>query len=112
MLGRGERAAVVARDGAVLGIVTVTDVRKVPRDDWHETRVATAMTPREKVTTVPAAMHASDVLALLGTRSLNQVPVLDEGRMVGLIGRRELIERVQHATAHDTHRPEPPEIRT
>jgi CBS domain-containing protein len=34
---------------------------------------------------------------LLGERRLNQVPVLAEGRMVGLITRRELLDRVHVA---------------
>jgi Zn-dependent protease/predicted transcriptional regulator len=97
MVGEGERAAVVARDGAVLGILSVTDVRHLSRDDWSNTPVQGIMTPREKVVTVTADTPALDVLHLLGERRLNQVPVLEDGRMIGLITRREIIERLQLA---------------
>lgn len=55
------------------------------------------MTPREKVVTVSTDTPALDVLQLIGERRLNQVPVLADGRMVGLITRRELLDRVHLA---------------
>jgi predicted transcriptional regulator len=99
MVGHGERAVVVSHGGAVNGIITVTDIRRVPRDEWAQTPAQRVMTPREKVITVPAEAPALDILHLLAEKSLNQVPVLDEGRMVGLVTRRELLERVQLAEA-------------
>ena len=97
MVAMGERAVMVANDGAVLGILTVTDVQRVPRDEWPSTPAQRIMTPREKVATVSADTPALDVLHLLGERRLNQVPVLEDGRMIGLITRRELLDRVQLA---------------
>lgn len=97
MLGAGERAVMVANDGAVLGIITVNDVRDAPRSSWAHTPVQQIMTPRERILTVSRDKPALEVLHLLAERGLNQVPVLEEGRMVGMITRRELLERVQLA---------------
>ncbi len=97
MVGHGERAVIVAQDGIVGGIVTVTDIRRVPRSEWANTPVQGAMTPRDRIVTVDAETPAIDVLHLLAEKGLNQVPVLEEGRMIGLVTRRELIERVQLA---------------
>lgn len=97
MVGEGERAAVVALDDAVLGILSVSDVRAVPREAWANTPAQRAMTPRDKVVTVQADTPALEVLHQIGANRLNQVPVLDGGRMVGLITRRELLERVELA---------------
>jgi len=109
MVGEGARAVVVAIDGAVAGILTVSDVRHVPRDQWPNTPAQRVMTPRERVITVPVDAKALDVLHLLAESRLNQVPVLEEGRMVGIITRRELLERVQLAEqlAPDTPADEP-----
>lgn len=111
MLGEGERAVVVARDGAVLGILSVSDIKHVPRTDWPQTPVQGAMTPRERVVTVGADDGALDVLALIARHGLNQVPVIEDGRMVGIITRRELVERVQLAEelAPDVTPEAPPE---
>ncbi len=97
MVGKGERVVMVANGGAVLGILTVTDVQRVPREEWPNTPAQRIMTPREKVVTVSTDTPALDVLQLLGERRLNQVPVLEDGRMVGLITRRELLDRVHLA---------------
>lgn len=97
MVGQGERAVMVANGGTVLGILTVTDVRRVPRDEWRGTPAQSAMTPRERIVTVIATTPAVEVLVLLGEKRLNQVPVLDDGRMVGLVTRREILERLQLA---------------
>ena len=97
MVGQGERAVMVADGGTVLGILTVTDVQRVPRAEWPKTPAQRIMTPRDKVVTVSTDTPALDVMQLIGERRLNQVPVLADGRMVGLITRRELLDRVHLA---------------
>ncbi len=97
MVGQGERAVMVANGGAVLGILTVTDVRAIPRDQWRATPAQAAMTPRDRIVTVVAATPAVEVLVLIGEKRLNQIPVLDDGRMIGMITRREILERLQLA---------------
>lgn len=98
MIGRGERTVIVSNDGGgVLGVVTVQDLHKVPRDHWFQTAVQAVMTPREQVETVPANMRALDVLMLLAEKGLEHVPVLEDGRMIGLISRRELVDQIQLA---------------
>lgn len=109
MIGRGERAVVVANDGAVAGILTVNDIRQIPRSEWVATPAQTVMTPRERVTTVTSTTPAVQVLMIMAQEGINQVPVVDAGRMIGLITRRELIARIQLAESlGDDARPEPP----
>jgi Zn-dependent protease/CBS domain-containing protein len=97
MLARGDRAVVVSHGDSVLGILTVTDIRRVPRHEWASTPVQGAMTARDKVATVTADAKATDVLRLVSERRIHQVPVIDEGRMVGIVTRRELLDRLQLA---------------
>jgi Zn-dependent protease len=93
----GHRAVMVANDDRVLGILTVSDVRRLEPSERSNTAVQAAMTPRDTVITVPAATPALEVLMLISEKRLNQVPVLEEGRMIGLISRREILDRVQMA---------------
>lgn len=97
MVSGGHRAVVVALGYQVEGILTVSDVRRFPRAEWPYIPARQAMTPKERVITVDAATPALQVLMLVGSNRLNQVPVLEDGRMVGLITRRELLDRVQLA---------------
>ena len=99
MLGQGHRAALVGSDEQLGGLVSVTDIRHLPREKWDATSVTAVMTPGPRVVTVGTEERALAILALLGEKKLNQVPVLDDGRIVGLVSRRELIERLQIAEA-------------
>ena len=117
MIGKGERSVVVANDDYVIGILTVSDLARVPREQWDSTPAQRIMTPRSDVVTIDAGAPATDVMPLLAQRRLNQLPVIDEGRMIGIITRRELLDRLQIAEEvgpgdspdGDT---EPPPIRT
>ncbi len=113
MVGEGQRVVVVARDDAVLGILSISDIRKIPRDQWTDTPAQSAMTPRDEVITTTAEAPALEVLELLGQRGINQVPVLDDGRMIGIVTRREIIERIQLAEQlGEDRRPPSPTFRS
>ncbi len=101
MAGKGEPAVVVANDTNVLGILTVSDLRRMPRREWAVTPAQRIMTPRAEVVTIAADAPATDILPLLGQRRLNQLPVIDDGRMIGLITRREFLNRVRLVDDHD-----------
>jgi Zn-dependent protease len=95
MLGAGERMVVVANDGVVLGLLTVSDIRKTNRLEWAKTPAQQVMRPREKIITVQADAPAVETMMILARLQLNQVPVLEGGRMVGLVSRQELLDRVK-----------------
>ena len=97
MLRHGERAVIVALDDAVQGIVTVADVRHAEREAWPSTPIRAVMTPRENVVTVSAEATALEALQTLSSKGVHQAPVLDAGRMVGLITTRQLMDRLQLA---------------
>ena len=97
MLGQGERAVFVALDGSALGLITVSDVRHVHAAERATTPVKAAMTPRERLVVVNADAGAMETLALLREHNVHQLPVIDGGRMVGVISRAEVIERMQVA---------------
>ena len=117
MIGKGERAVVIANDDYVIGILTVSDLARVPRGEWASTPAQRIMTPRSEVVTIAAEAPATDVMPLLAQRRLNQLPVIDEGRMIGIISRRELLDRLQIAEelgpeGAPVDDAEPPPIRT
>lgn len=97
MVSKGHRAVVVALGDQVEGILTVSDIRRVPRSEWPYVPARQVMTPKDRVITVDGSTPAIRVLMLVGQNRLNQVPVLENGRMVGLITRRELLDRVELA---------------
>ncbi|HEY82615.1 MAG TPA: CBS domain-containing protein [Dehalococcoidia bacterium] len=83
----GHRCFLVAEDGELKGILTLGDIKSVGRPDWEITRVRNIMTPVEKL---KVAFPEQDVLSMLEQMeeyNINQMPVVSEGRVVGLVTR-------------------------
>lgn len=87
-----QRAFPVVENGELLGIVGLQDVRGVERRLWESTRVRAIMTPREQLKIAHPQDDALEVLGMLGQRGLNQVPVLDEAGLQGLLRREDLLK--------------------
>jgi CBS domain-containing protein len=94
LAGRGRCVPVVAGE-ELLGLLTLTDVRRVPREDWPTTTVYRAMTPIAELKAVEAKADLTDVLSLMASGSLNQIPVVDKGLLRGMIERADIINFIQ-----------------
>jgi CBS domain-containing protein len=86
-----QRACPVLDDGRLAGIVTLRDVQKINRAAWMTTTVAEIMTPAARLVTAKPADDAFEALVRLGRADVNQLPVLDNGRLRGLLRREDLI---------------------
>ncbi|MDD5311735.1 MAG: site-2 protease family protein [Dehalococcoidia bacterium] len=91
---RGLRTAPVVDDGRLVGIVTLTDVRKIPQSAWDVTPVSQAMT-RSPLYTVKPDDNMSLAVNLMAEHGVNQLPVVTEDRLVGLLCRADVIRYVQ-----------------
>jgi len=90
----GRRAVPICYDDKLYGIVTLTDVKRLPQERWAETPVEAIMT-RSPLYTVMRDDDLNAALKLLAQHGLNQVPVLSEGRLVGLLSRADIIRYLQ-----------------
>ncbi len=80
---------VVAPDGALVGVVTDGDLRRLLTSDAAARLVEDAMT-RNPVTTAPDS-HAGAVLRSMNERKITQVFVVDADRPVGLVHLHDLL---------------------
>jgi Zn-dependent protease len=85
----------VVVEGQLLGLVTLHDVRKVPRDEWKETSVYRAMTPLSELHSVTMRDDLPKVLAEMAAGDFNQVPLLEGKTLLGLIHRSDVIRYIQ-----------------
>ncbi len=95
----GERCVLVGHDGAVTGILTTSDLTKVPREHWHDTDARAAMVPAEQVMVVSPNASVLDAMKLMQQHDIHQVPVLDAGRLVGLLTRADVIRQLELRSA-------------
>ena len=82
---------VVDHSGALIGIVTELDLIRAIRagKDLEATLAAEIMTP--DVITVDADEDIETVMETLDTEQIIRVPVTSDGRLVGVIARRDVI---------------------
>ncbi len=91
-LAFSQRAYPVVSDGELRGMVCLEDVRRLGRDQWSSQRVADVMTPIEQLHTVSPSQSAAATLALLAEKGVNQLPVVEHGRVLGLVTREDILK--------------------
>jgi Zn-dependent protease/CBS domain-containing protein len=95
-LVRGNRRAVpVCRDGSLIGIITTSDIAKVPEDERSTTRVVDVMGGRDRVVSVTPGLRLSDALQKLAEGEFEQLPVLEDGALIGVLGRADVLRQFQ-----------------
>jgi Zn-dependent protease/CBS domain-containing protein len=96
---RGEHRSFLVRhdDGGLAGIVTLSDVRRMPRENWDNARVTDIMTRFADLATIGPNAGLEAALKLLQEREVNQLPVVtDEGRtVVGLLTRAGILRLIE-----------------
>ncbi len=90
----GRRALPVTKDGQILGIITLSDVKELPQERWGDSRVEAVMT-RGPLYAVSPDEYVSDALKLLAEHDLNQVLVKSGNRLVGILTRSAIIRYFQ-----------------
>jgi CBS domain-containing protein len=91
---RGQRALLVADAGQLLGIVTITDAKELPQELWGATAVRRIMTS-VPLKTVALDADLATALQLMVEDTLNQVPVVQGDRTVGLLRREDVLRYLQ-----------------
>lgn len=104
VMNSDDHAFPVTEGGRLIGLVTLDDVRKVSRDQWETTRVRQIMTPYEQLVTTAPNTDASEALNLLSQRDVRQLPVLEQGQLVGLLRQRDLVKWLQWQAAGEGRR--------
>ncbi|MFW6175067.1 MAG: CBS domain-containing protein, partial [Chloroflexota bacterium] len=93
-LPRGLRALPVTSAGRIAGIVTLSDVKELPQDQWDSTPVARIMTS-DPLRYVEQDAHFSEAISMMQEHDLNQVLVLDGDQAVGMVNRTDVIRYMQ-----------------
>ncbi len=82
---------VVSDSGQFLGMVSIKQIRKIPQQRWSETVVADITVPEIEIETLAPADEALRAMELLTKNPLGRVPVTVDGRLVGIVSRRDVM---------------------
>ncbi len=98
ILAGGERFFLVTEADDLRGLVTLTNIASVPRTKWGETTVAEVMIPWDKVVHVQSRSELLDALRILDSAGVNQAPVIDGGRVVGVLSKDQVMHYIRLRT--------------
>ncbi len=91
VLPKGHSFFIVTSEGGGKGILTLHNIKSVPRSRWDTTQVEQIMLPLDQLKTARPEQDALGIVEYMSANELNQMPVVSEGRVIGLINRDSLI---------------------
>ncbi|HET7646230.1 MAG TPA: site-2 protease family protein [Candidatus Limnocylindria bacterium] len=97
---RGEDRSFLVRhdDGGLAGLVTLTDVRRLAREQWPQARVTDVMTRYADLATIAPDAPLADALRIIQEREVGQLPVVEGGdgrNPVGVVTRRGILRLIE-----------------
>ena len=86
-------------DGETLvGVVDLDQVKHVPREQWHLTATREVMTPISEELVLHPEDEAVDALAKMVKSGFGKLPVVVNGRLVGILTRRDVMALLRMKT--------------
>ncbi len=78
------------------GLVTLQDMKEVPREKWPYTTVAHVMTPLKETMVARPNSDAADVMMKMATQNVGRALVMTEnGELAGLLSRTDMMRFIQ-----------------
>jgi Zn-dependent protease/predicted transcriptional regulator len=97
-----ERAFPVMENDHLVGMVYAENLRDVDRSQWDTTTVRDVMVPANELDAVSPREDAMDAFQKLAQKEMRQIPVVQNGELVGMLRRRDILRwlQVQSETSH------------
>ncbi len=94
-IGAGRRCMIVKQEGSVIGLLTLHRLKSVPRSSWPTTTVAEVMIPGDEIKSVTPSMNVWDALGNMDRAGVNQLPVIENDHVVGMLSREDVITQLR-----------------
>jgi Zn-dependent protease/predicted transcriptional regulator len=91
LLPRSLRAVCVTQDNSLVGLVSLTEIRQVPRAQWQQIPVWQVMVPRNRLLVAAPQQRLSEAMGIMAQRNIHQLPVVQDERLVGMVSRETII---------------------
>jgi Zn-dependent protease/CBS domain-containing protein len=85
----------VISNGKLLGVVTMSSVRSIPREKRDFERVSQAMVPFERTITVSPTTSAIDALQIMAKNGIGRLVVMDGDKIAGMVTRGDLMKTMK-----------------
>ena len=101
LLRTGRRCFIVVDKGVMTGLITPHEIKEIDRARWPFTTLNDIMRPLDEIRSVAPDTPLKSALESMTREDLNQLPVVSNGRVEGVLSRAEVIGYLQtHAELH------------
>src|SRR5438105_9159315 len=95
LLRSGHRNFAVQKNGKIVGLITPHEVKDIERTRWRQTSVGEAMLPLDRLHGVKPATPVTDALEKMGREDVNQLVVLSNSHLDGIVSRGNILRLLQ-----------------
>lgn len=95
LLKSGQPYYVVSQNGLQTGLITVNELKRIDRARWPFTTIADAAILLDALPAVTPETQLTEALEFMMRNNVNQLPVLSDGSLVGVISRSQVVQFVQ-----------------
>ena len=92
VLSHGRQCFLVDRGDRVVGLLTLHNIKEIPRPSWTATTAAQAMTPIEKLNRIDPGAELWTAMEKMGRDGINEMPVMLENNLVGLLSTGDIVK--------------------
>ncbi len=92
VLSHGRQCFLVDRGDRVVGLLTLHNIKDIPRPSWTTTTAAQAMTPIEKLNRIDPGAELWTAMEKMGRDGINEMPVMQENNLVGLLSTGDIVK--------------------
>ncbi len=86
----------VVSNGNFIGIVSIHDVKQIPREDWDKVDVRKILDSKIISLCVSPDDDATSAMSKMVRKGLGRIPVLDNGKLVGIVSHRDIMQIIKH----------------
>ena len=83
----------VAKEGALLGVITLHDIKEVPRDKWETVTAGEVVKPDKNI--IGPEGEAVEALMKMAREDVGHLLVVKDGSLVGLVTRSDIIRLIK-----------------
>lgn len=92
MMASGQRTFPVTEDDRLLGLLCLSDLKRLERQRWPGTPVSDIMTGADELQTVGPDQDVTSALEKLTRHEFDQLPVVEGDQLVGLLRRQDVLK--------------------
>lgn len=92
---------VVEDDNSVRGLVSINDVKALPKSKWNLTRVDDIMTPLEECYVMDPGDEAVEAMMRMANNNVSRILVIEEGQLRGILSNTDMMRLIRMKSMFD-----------